>query len=217
MYLVSRGCNVTLVDLSPAAFRLAADNFRREGLKMPALVAADARTTGLPPASFDCVFNIGLLEHFEDPRPVLVEAMRLLAPGGLLFMVVVPARSDSIKWLARLLLCPWRLGAHVLGRIARTVGKRNRVDTADVVYRTNYTRRDYRNWLVECGASDVACVPYNAYHSVYRTEIFNQYIALPLYRLHHAVLRRLGSSAGLRTFASVAICELLTGRKPLTS
>ena len=217
MYLVSRGCEVTLVDLSAAAFRLASENFRREGLKMPALVMADARGTGLPPASFNCVFNIGLLEHFEDPRPVLAEAMRLLAPGGLLFMVVVPARSDGIKWLARLLLCPWRLGAHILSRLAQTVRRRERADAEDCVYRTAYSRRDYRNWLVECGASDVACVPYNAYHSVYRSERFNQHIALPLYRFHHAIMRRLGRGPGLKTFASVASCELLTGRKPLAS
>jgi hypothetical protein len=37
------------------------------------------------------------------------------------------------------------------------------------------------------------------------------------YRLHHAVMRRLASGPRLKTFASVAICELLTGRKPLAS
>jgi SAM-dependent methyltransferase len=217
MYLVSRDCDVTLIDLSAAAFRLAAENFRRERLKMPVLVTADARRTGLPAASFDCVFNIGVLEHFEDPRPVLTEAMRLLAPGGLLFMVVVPARSDRIKWLARLLLCPWRLGAHMLSRLAYAVRKPDRAGAADPVYRTAYTRREYRNWLVECGAADVACVPYNPYHSVYRRDALNQRIALPLYRLHHAVMRALGRVPRLKTFASVAICELLTARKPLVS
>lgn len=213
MYLSSRGCSVTMVDLSTTAFHLANDNFRREGLQPPVFVTADARKTNLPNSSFDCVLNIGLLEHFEDPKPVLTEAMRLLKPGGLLFMVIVPARADGVKWLVRMLLNPWRLGTYFVRKAAR--GARQRpAQVADTLYRTAYTREDYQTWLRELGAEGIECIPYNPYHSVYRRDALNRNVALPLYRMHHTVKRYLSACPRLKTFASTAMCDLLTGRKP---
>jgi SAM-dependent methyltransferase len=109
MYLAAQGCDVTMLDLSPQGFDVAATNFAREGLRAPKFVTADARETGLPSDSYDCVYNIGLLEHFDNPKPVLDEAVRLLRPGGWLFMVIVPRMPQRNSWLAKLMLCPWRL------------------------------------------------------------------------------------------------------------
>ena len=95
MYIAGRNDNVTLVDLSATALDLATENFRCAGLRAPATHQADAADTGLPTAAYDCVYNIGLLEHFEDPTPVLAESLRLLAPGGLLFMVIIP---EGLPW-----------------------------------------------------------------------------------------------------------------------
>jgi len=55
MYLASRGCDVTLVDLSPAALEQARSNFRAQGLREPSLFLTDARDSGLKPGSYDCV------------------------------------------------------------------------------------------------------------------------------------------------------------------
>src|SRR6185312_8323634 len=92
-----------------AAFEVAKVNFAEEGLTLPKLVHGDARDTHLLSEDYDCVFSIGLLEHFEDPRPVLIESARLLRPGGLHFAVIMPERSTSIRNLAFALFRPWSL------------------------------------------------------------------------------------------------------------
>ncbi len=49
--------------------------------------AGDIRATGFPDASFDAYFSWGTFEHFEDGLdPCLTEALRLLKPGGYLFI-----------------------------------------------------------------------------------------------------------------------------------
>ena len=55
---------------------------------------------------FDCIYNIGLLEHFENPAPTMEEAFRLLKPGGLIFMPIVPAMPYRKSIFARLLFNP---------------------------------------------------------------------------------------------------------------
>ena len=49
----------------------------------------DIRASGLPDASFDACYSWGVFEHFEaGPQDCLRETMRLLRPGGLLFVSV---------------------------------------------------------------------------------------------------------------------------------
>lgn len=49
----------------------------------------DIRATGLPDASFDGYFSWGTFEHFEAGlEPCIAEALRVLKPGGYLFMTV---------------------------------------------------------------------------------------------------------------------------------
>jgi len=211
MYLTAQGCDVTMVDLSPAAFEQAARNFRQTGLPLPRMVLADACNTGLPSESCDCVYNIGLLEHFEDPAPVLRESWRLLRQGGLLFSVIVPQVPASRRWLAELLFVPWRL----LLRPARSCAKRflrrsQTVPLAGEMVRTDYTRQHYERWMQNIGAADVRCVPYNPYHGLWKARLSIGPL-LPLYRLHHSLKRK---APKLQTWPSVAMCDLLWGRKP---
>jgi 2-polyprenyl-3-methyl-5-hydroxy-6-metoxy-1,4-benzoquinol methylase len=60
-----------------AALNLSAD-FRCE----------DLRTTTFPDASFDVVFSVGVIEHFEDPQDVVARHLRLVKPGGVALMTV---------------------------------------------------------------------------------------------------------------------------------
>ena len=78
------------------------------------MLRADARDTRLPAESYDCIYSVGLLEHFEDPKPLLEEAVRLLRPGGLHFAVIVSGRKDDdIRTFAYAFLRPlsfiWKL------------------------------------------------------------------------------------------------------------
>jgi len=77
------------VDLAPAALTLARERGKAAD-PAPLWLRADA--AGLPLATgwADAVTLLDLLEHTDDERPVLAEALRVLRPGGLL-LVTVPA------------------------------------------------------------------------------------------------------------------------------
>jgi SAM-dependent methyltransferase len=54
----------------------------------PDVVADIQEETGLPPASFDTIIILDVLEHLRRPQRALDEAKRLLKPGGWLYITV---------------------------------------------------------------------------------------------------------------------------------
>jgi SAM-dependent methyltransferase len=95
-------------------------------------IRADARALPLASGSFDGVLSGGLLEHFENPGPVLSEMVRILRPGGLFYADVVP-RKFSLYRLAdarRMARSPWllpgvyesSLGSEYYARTLRRLG-----------------------------------------------------------------------------------------------
>jgi ubiquinone/menaquinone biosynthesis C-methylase UbiE len=216
MYLAARGQDVTMLDLAPQALKLAQANFRQVGIKAPRMVLADARQTNLPGASFDCVCNIGLLEHFEDPRPVIAEALRLLSPGGLAFMVIVPKVPASREWLTNLLFCPWHLTPRWLRRLGGRLIGLKMDPSPEATLRTEHSVDQYAQWAREAGASDVACIPYNPYHVPYHVarlrRLMEKPVVVPLYLFYYALKRAMTRPPHLRTWGCTASCELLTFR-----
>ena len=64
-------------------------DWSEEGLKQAKInypqgeyICGDVTKTGLPSDSFDTVLACGLLDLFDDWTPVILEAQRLLKPGG---------------------------------------------------------------------------------------------------------------------------------------
>lgn len=54
-------------------------------------------------AAFDCVFSAGLLEHFEDCRPILRESLRVLRPGGVAIVTIPNLAAGSLQgWHMRM-------------------------------------------------------------------------------------------------------------------
>jgi SAM-dependent methyltransferase len=52
----------------------------------PLYVKADARRLPFPDGSFDCAFALDLIEHLDDDRGAIAEALRVLRPGGRLIL-----------------------------------------------------------------------------------------------------------------------------------
>jgi ubiquinone/menaquinone biosynthesis C-methylase UbiE len=70
------------LDSDPAHAAMAAWFVAGRGLGGVEVVTADARSTGLPPGSFDLVHARTLLVNLPEPGEVVAEMMRLARPGG---------------------------------------------------------------------------------------------------------------------------------------
>ena len=79
---VAPGGRVAGLDTDPAHVAMARQFTAQRGLASVQIVAADARHTGLPPASYDLVHARTLLVNVPEPAEVLAEMVRLARPGG---------------------------------------------------------------------------------------------------------------------------------------
>ena len=87
----------TLCDIDPRALSLA------ERIHGAALASTDALTANAPlpypDARFDAVVSMDVVEHVHDPLPWLQSALRVLKPGGLLFLTTPNYASYSLRAL----------------------------------------------------------------------------------------------------------------------
>ncbi|GAA0928328.1 class I SAM-dependent methyltransferase [Streptomyces thermoalcalitolerans] len=82
------------------------------------IVEGDGRDTGVhfPPGGFDVVLCHGVLMHAEEPDPLLAGLARMLAPGGLLSLLV---RNGDASALRPGLRGDWAAALSALGATAR--------------------------------------------------------------------------------------------------
>jgi len=89
------GKRFTLCDIDPRALALA------RKVHGSALAGTDTLTPGemLPYANahFDAVVSMDVIEHLVDPLPWLQDALRVLKPGGLLFLTTPNYASRSLR------------------------------------------------------------------------------------------------------------------------
>lgn len=97
------GYDVVGVDTSPVACDRARQNLRLAGVDGEVL-CSDILTAPLEEESFDVVYSGGLIEHFDDPFPIVQRMSRLVKPGGI-HIVSVP-NLRSIYWTLRERLDP---------------------------------------------------------------------------------------------------------------
>ena len=81
MGLTRSGATAVVLDYSPASLEVVRSLARRHGVAVH-LVQADALAMPCREGTFQVVFHQGLLEHFRDRRPLLVENARVVKPGG---------------------------------------------------------------------------------------------------------------------------------------
>jgi SAM-dependent methyltransferase len=86
---------VTGVEINPASVALAREFAAERGLANVVVIQGDARTSGLPPGSFDLVHARTLLVNITDPAGMVAEMVRLTAPGGWV-VVLEPDVAASI-------------------------------------------------------------------------------------------------------------------------
>lgn len=105
-YFADAGWDCTLLDISPSAIKRAQEAFHEEGLSAQFDIG-DCLNLPYLDNSFDLVFSIGLLEHFQEIDKVIGEQVRILAPGGLFIGYVVPEFRENLQkefeWVNNLL------------------------------------------------------------------------------------------------------------------
>jgi ubiquinone/menaquinone biosynthesis C-methylase UbiE len=95
-YFSDNGYDCTLVDISESVINVAKNIFEANELKANFLVG-DANNLELNDNTFDVIYSIGLLEHFEDIETPLKEQLRVLKDGGIWFGYIVPKYTDNIQ------------------------------------------------------------------------------------------------------------------------
>jgi SAM-dependent methyltransferase len=94
---------ITAVDLSAHMLQLAQRNVIEQGLgRSIRLEQVDAKGLPYPDASFDAVISNSIVHHIPEPIRVVREMLRVLRPGGLLFIRDL-LRPPDAAIIARLL------------------------------------------------------------------------------------------------------------------
>jgi ubiquinone/menaquinone biosynthesis C-methylase UbiE len=94
--------NLVAVDLAEAMLERARANVAGAGLAdRIACVRGDAKALPWPDGRFEAVISNTIVHHIPDPAPALAEMVRLVAPGGTLFVRDL-ARPDSDAVVAAL-------------------------------------------------------------------------------------------------------------------
>ena len=214
LYLASNGMkNITLLDLSETALLQAEANFRSEKLEPPKTIVGNAESTGLKSDQYDCIYNIGVLEHFEDPSAILAESLRLLKPGGKLFMPIVPQMPFSHSIICRTFFNPITLFKQAIKSL---IGVQRRQNSEMV--RTSMGARTYASICQSLGLTNVQCLPYNPYWRINRHGGWaERFVSLPIYKAHHFFKRSLGCKPSLRTLHATSLCLLLLAEKPVAN
>ena len=81
------GYQVSGCDLAPRGVSKTRENLALSGVQAE-VCEGDFLTLQLPERAFDVVLSLGVIEHFDDPGPMLARHVRLLRPGGLLVLEV---------------------------------------------------------------------------------------------------------------------------------
>lgn len=109
-WAAARGASVHGIDLSPPIVR---DATRELGRGVLHAAVADVRALPYPDETFDLVYSMGTVEHFDETAMALAEIRRVLKRGGRA-IIGVPNRHDP--FLRPLLVAVlYRLGLYAYG------------------------------------------------------------------------------------------------------
>jgi len=91
-WAASEGARTFGVDISPPIVQRARAGYTERGLELGGVVS-DVRALPFADGSFDAIYSMGTIEHFDETEQAMREIARVLKPGGRA-VVGVPNRFD---------------------------------------------------------------------------------------------------------------------------
>lgn len=136
------------IDYSPTGVEAA--RWLTTGLGIKADIRCeDATCTSLPAGTFDLVFSCGLVEHFDDPRPMVAAHVALLAPGGVAVISIPNYSGPYLAWQKR---CdPANLAIHNLD-IMNLPGMLSLAPTRSGLKARSFVFGRFSPWLISLSA-----------------------------------------------------------------
>jgi ubiquinone/menaquinone biosynthesis C-methylase UbiE len=143
--LARRGLDVVGVDHSPEMLEIGRRKLAEAGLPAT-LETGDVRALRFGDGEFDCVTIQGLLHHLEELEPCLHEAMRVLRPGGFLYVSepmrdATPAKRFSLAAWSRLPRRPRGETGHQVESVEEPLSAaelRRALDELELTYRVEF-------------------------------------------------------------------------------
>ena len=129
-WAAGEGAHAFGIDISPAIVAGAREQFTTLGLRLHG-AQSDVRYLPFRSDSFDAVYSMGTVEHFDETQQALEEIFRVLRPGGRA-IIGVPNRCDPFL-RPLLVVAMYRLGLYGYG------------------FEKSYTRRKFRRMLQRAG------------------------------------------------------------------
>lgn len=105
--LSTRGAQITLLDISENALKIACANLG-EGCASGSVLKADILKIPADDGSFDVVWNQGVIEHFDEPENVVSEMLRVLKKKGAI-VIFVPAFLSPLHFVYMFLTAVGRM------------------------------------------------------------------------------------------------------------
>lgn len=157
------------IDISAEAVAAANQRIQEKGF----VGTAEAKQSSVleipfPDASFDYVVSSGVIHHTPDPKKGFSELVRVLRPGGKLFLSVygrgglVWMVNDIGRLVARIV--PFKTMEALWKAIGIPPNKRyNYLDNMYVPYCYRYTEKEIRQWLEEAGFENAQRLKFERY------------------------------------------------------
>jgi len=157
------------IDISAEAVEATNARLKERGLQNGSAQHASVLSVPFTDTYFDYVVSSGVIHHTPDPKKGFDELVRVLKPGGKLFLSVYG--KGGLKWFAndvfRYTLCkvvPFGILEKIFAFFRVPANKRyNILDNLYVPYCYRYKEKEIRQWLENAGFENVRRLKFERY------------------------------------------------------